>query len=333
MVRSYTIGMFRLLIIVFLGVVTPSLYVHAQFSGTDPLSVSISPEYPRPFETISVTPESTLIDLASAVVTVSVNGRLVSSDSGAQSIPVNVGGLGERTTITVTARTGGKTYTKSLIIRPADVALVVEPVSTSHPFYLGALGLAPEGRVRVIALADLRSSVGSRIPPGSLIYTWRFGNKILQSESGIGKNILTASGPLRYRDAQVNVTVTNADSSIAASASTLLQPVDPIVRIYPSAPLFGVDFDHALSGSYTLPGTEESFRGVPYFFGAAPTLAWSVGGQGSGGDKDVTVRTTGSGAGTASLSLTARLTQTRQSVTNTLNIVFGATKSTNLFGF
>lgn len=323
--------MFRLLLVLLL--LLPTGFAHAQFSASDPLSISLSPEYPRPYETVVVTPSSTLIDLASAVVTVSVNGRLLSSDSGVQNIPVNVGGPGEKTTIGVTAKFGGKTYTKTLVLRPADVSLVVEPVSTSHPFYRGALYLAPQGRVRVIALADLRSSVGSRISPNSLVYTWRFGNQILQSESGIGKNILTATGPMRYRDAQISVTVTNADSSVVAGSTTLLKPVDPFIYIYRSAPLFGVDFDNALVGSYTLQGTEESFRGVPYFFGDVPDLAWSVGGQGSGSDKDVTVRTTGSAAGTASLSLTARLAQTHQSVTKSLGIVFGSRKNSNVFGF
>lgn len=323
--------MFRLLLLLLL--LLPTGFAHAQFSANDPLSISLSPEYPRPYETVTITPNSTLIDLSAAVVTVSVNGRIVSSDSGVQNIPVNVGGPGEKTTIGVTAKFGGKTYTKTLVIRPADVSLIVEPVSTSHPFYPGALYLAPQGRVRVIALADLRSSVGARISSNSLVYTWRFGNQILQSESGIGKNILIATGPMRYRDAQISVTVTNADSSVVAGSKTLLQSVDPLIRIYRSTPLLGVDFDNALTGSYSLVGSEESFRGVPYFFGGIPDLAWSVGGQGSGSDKDVTVRTTGTGAGTASLSLTARLTQTHQSVTNTLGIVFGSRKNTNVFGF
>lgn len=325
--------MFRFFLVLLIALFAPHSSVHAQFSSTDPISITISPEYPRPYDVVTVTPESTLIDLSSATIKISLNGKVVMTGSGTQSVPVNVGGPGEKTTISVSATTGGKTYKKDLVIRPGDVSLVVEPVSTAHPFYLGALGLAPEGRVRVIAIADLRSSAGKRIDPATLVYTWRFGNQILQSESGIGKAVLTASAPQRYRDAQISVIVTTSDSSVVANAVTVLQPVDPVLRIYPSAPLFGVDFDHALSGTYSLSGAEESFRGVGYFFGATPTLAWAVNGQGSGGDKDVTVRTTGSGAGVASLSLSARLAQTHQTVTKALSVSFGDKTSTNLFGF
>ena len=325
--------MFRFFVALLIALSIPVVYVHAQFSSADPLSITISPEYPRPYEVVTVTPNSTLIDLSATTRKYSVNGKNVSVDAGAQSIPVTMGGPGEKTTISISAVFGGKTYRKDLVIRPADVALVVEPVSTAHPFYKGALGLAPEGRVRLIAIPDLRTSASVRSDPSALSYTWRFGNKILQGESGIGKNVLTASGPMRYRSAQISVVVATPDSAVVARAQTLLEPVDPLIRVYPSSPLLGIDFDHSLIGSYVLSGSEESFRGVAYFFAGDPTLAWTVSGQGSGADKDVTVRTTGSGSGTASLSLTARLAQTHQSVTNSLNVVFGTQKNTNVFGF
>ncbi len=307
--------------------------VHAQFTSSDPLTISISPQYPKPYDTVIVTPSSTLIDLASATVKVSVNGKVVSTFSGSEGTSVTVGAPGVKTTITVTATTGGKTYKKSLVIATGDVALVVEPLSTAQPLYKGALLLAPQGRVRVIAIADLRGSSGARLNPNSLVYTWKLGNQILEADSGIGKNVLTAVAPQRYRDAQISVTVTSSDGSVVAQESTLLQPTDPIVRIYKTDPLLGTDFTRALAGTYTLAGSEESFRAVPYFFGAPPTLSWVVGGQGSGTSDEVTVRTNGSGAGRSSLSLSARLTETHQSVTNTLGLLFGTAKSTNIFGF
>ena len=306
---------------------------HAQFTSADPLTVSISPEYPRPYQTITVTPSSTLIDLASATVKVSVNGKLVSTFSGSEGTSVTVGAPGVKTTVTVTATTGGKTYKKTLVIATGDVALVVEPLSTAHPLYKGALLLAPQGRVRVIAIADLRNSSGVRLAPSSLVYTWRLGNQILEADSGIGKSVLTAVAPQRYRDAQISVIVTSSEGSVVAKETTLLQPTDPLVRIYKTDPLLGTNFTHALTGTYSLTGSEESFRAVPYFFGAIPTLSWIVGGQGSGTSDEVTVRTSGGGSGRSSLSLSARLNETHQSVTSTLGLSFGNKNSTNIFGF
>lgn len=324
--------MLRFFAALFFVLSLPLSVAHAQFSANDPLTVSISPDYPRPYETVTVTPRSTLIDLTSASIKIAVNGAVVMTGTGVQSVPINVAGPGLKTVVTVTATTGGKSYTKEITIRPADVSLVVEPMTTTHPFYAGAAQTAPEGRVRIIALADLRTSAGTRLNPSTLTYTWRLGNQILESDSGIGRSILTAVAPVRYRDAQITLTVSAPDNSLVAEAATVISPTDPFIRIYPTDPLLGPDFDHALQGTYAMRGAEESFRGVAYFFGALPSLNWSVNGQGSGGDKDVTVRTTGTAAGTATVSLTARNDAVHQSVTSALRVTFGGS-GTNLFGF
>lgn len=305
----------------------------AQFNTGSTLTLSISPENPKPYQTVTVTPDSTLIDLIAGTITVSVNGKVVESGTGVQSIPVTVGGPGEVTRISVTAKVGGQTYTEQVTLRPADVSLVVEPKSTVHPFYLGAALPSPNGTVRLIALADLRTTPGARINPASLIYTWRLGDQILRADSGIGRSVLTAVAPVRYRDAVVTVTVSNTDSSIVAQSSVVVSPVDPILRIYHTDALRGPDFNNALSGTYVMPSGEDAFRSVAYFFGSAPTLAWSVNGQSASANEEVTVRTTGNGAGTAALSLVAAHAATNQSVTARLPVQFGPKKSANIFGF
>lgn len=324
----FRIGALSLLVFFSLGATA-----HAQFDSVEVLSVTISPEYPRPYEVVSITPSSNQIDLSAATVKVYVNGKLVSTGSGTQSTPITVGGPGVRTTVLVTATVGGTTHRKQITIAPGDVSLVVDAASTAHPFYEGGLLVASQGRVRLIALADLRTSKGARMDPSKLIYTWKFGNQILQSDSGIGKSVLNAVAPVRYRDAQVSVTVASTDGSVSAQTSTLVAPVDPLIRMYHVDPLRGVDFNTALPNSFTLSGSEETLRGVAYFFGAKPTLLWSVNGQGSGGDDTVTVRSSGSGSGRANLSLSARLNETHQSVTKTLSVLFSGESGTNIFGF
>jgi hypothetical protein len=306
---------------------------HAQFGGgVQVVSLSISPQYPRPYETVTVTPSSNLIDLSASTVSISVNGKLIEKGTGTQSVPVTVGGPGGRTTIVVSAVNGGQTYTAQLDVHPADVSLVVEPVSTTHPFYLGAALLPPEGRVRVIALPDLRTSANVRLDPSTLTYTWKFGDQVLQSESGIGHSILSATGPVRYRDAQITLTVASSDNSIVAQASTVLAPVDPLVRIYQTDPLMGTLYEHALTDAYRMSAAETSFTSAPYFFASTPTITWSLNGTDQGNDTDITVRSTGSGAGTASLGVKASDAAGQQTAATPLSILFGQAK-TNLFGF
>ncbi len=85
------------------------LPVHAQqYLGADPITVDISPEYPAPYDVVTVSPGSTLLDLSASSVTVALNGKVVSTGSGTASTQVQMGGPGEKTTITVTAASGGQ---------------------------------------------------------------------------------------------------------------------------------------------------------------------------------------------------------------------------------
>lgn len=305
---------------------------HAQFAGTEPLTLTITPSYPKPYSTAIVVPESTVIDLSSSAVTVTVNGTVVSKGSGAEPAYVTVGGPGTTSTVTVTAVNGGQTYTRRATIRPADVALVVEATSTSHPFYEGGRLIASEGGVRLVAIPDLRTAAGSIIPAASLVYTWRNGEQILQGSSGIGKSVLTATSPVKYRDARITVTVATQDQSIVAEAAAVIAPSDPILLVYRNDPLLGPLYGTALPRNVRLSGTEESFRAVPYFFGEKPAVTWTVNNTTSDTDADITVRSTGGGSGTATVGVSAVSPSAPQPATASLSVRFGEENAFNFFG-
>ncbi|MEK7510610.1 MAG: hypothetical protein AAB582_00005, partial [Patescibacteria group bacterium] len=112
----------RLLLIALLALFIPQIS-QAQIGGAETLGVVVTPQYPRPYQTVSVRPESTLIDLAASQVTVSANGTVVSRGSGSTPVNVTVGAAGSLTTIRVTATSNGQTYSKEVRIRPAEVSL------------------------------------------------------------------------------------------------------------------------------------------------------------------------------------------------------------------
>lgn len=304
---------------------------HAQMPGTDALSITLTPAYPKPYETVAISPRSSLLDLTRATVSIMVNGETVEEGSGFLDAIATVGGAGETTTIVVTATVDGQTYREELALRPAEVALAVEPVSTTYPFYPGASLVASEGLVRFVAVTDLRTSPGAPIPPQNLSYTWRVNGSILQGSSGIGKSSLTATAPVRHRNATISVTVTSQDQSVVAEESVIVAPVDPIVRIYKTDPLLGPLFGTALKGTYDLQEDEEGFRVVPFYFAQRPAITWSVNGRASETDDDVTVRSTG-GNGTARLEAYAREEVTAQSARNSISIRFGEGGFLDFFG-
>lgn len=311
-----------------------ALPAFAQVGGTaDPLTLSINPSYPAPYQAFTVTPQSTLIDLSSSQVTISVNGTVMQKGSGTTPVQVQAGGPGVLSRVSVTAITGeGQTYTKSIDIRPADVALIVEPITSTHPFYRGGALVASEGPVRLIALPDLRTTSGNPIPASSLVFNWKNGDQQLQSSSGIGKSVLTASAPVQFRDAQITVTVSTPDNAVVAQAGVDIAPVNPIVRIYQNDPLLGPLFNYALPSTISMSDPEDTFRGVPYFFAGTPSLVWSVNSAQSQAGKDITVRSNGNGQGTAILGFEAKNANNNQLANTSMTIQFGAKKSLGIFG-
>jgi len=322
-----------LLILILLSSVASVANAQGIPGGTEPVSVSIFPQYPRPFQTVTVSPRSTLIDLSASTVRVSVNGTNVYEGSGTQSMSVRAGALGERTTIIVSVTDpSGRVYTKQQVLRPAEVSLVLEPASTAHPFYQGGGLVASEGRVRLIAVADLRTAPGTRLPSSSLVYTWRLGSRVLTDASGIGKSTFVATAPVRYRNADISVTVTSPDNTLVGEARTLVSAVDPIARIYRNDPLLGPNFDVALTDRFSMPDTEATFRAVGYFFAVPPTFAWTVNNATNGTDKDITVRATGNGQGTARLGLTTTEAAARRTADTAVIVDFGKTTGFGFFG-
>ncbi len=309
---------------------------HAQFSSEEkPINSILTPTYPRPYQTATISPRSSLIDLSASTVVISVNGVVVQRGSGTQSAAVRIGGPGELTTIVVSVTApGGKVYTDTILVRPADVALVVEPATTAHLFYKGLPLVASEGRVRLVAVPDVRTSATTPVDASSLVYTWKLGERVLTDASGIGRSVLVATAPVKYRDATISVIVTNQDSSVVAQATAEISPKDPLVRMYPFDPLLGPNYDQAIGTDYTLNATEGTLRAVPYFFAAPPTVEWSVGGVVQGAQRDITVRATGSGKGTAALEVKARLLGTPNIATSRSLLSFGETSSPfSIFGF
>lgn len=308
-------------------------YISAQaMPAQDSFSIGIVPSYPRPFDTVTIVPQSTNIDLSGGLITTKVNGVVVGETTGKQPLQATVGDAGTKTTITMTVVISGTTYTQTKVIYPASVALVMEPVTTTHPLYRGAALVAPEGRVRLIAVPYIKGTNGKQLPSQGLIYTWRQGSKILESESGIGRSILTASAPVRYRDAEITLTVTNQENTLVAQETVTVAAGRPLVHIYRNDPLLGPDFGTALTNTFSMPDEEETFRAVGYYFKDMPSFSWSVNDAVSGSEPDVTVRQTGQGSGTASLGVLLKGDK-GESAGNGLSVLFGASTSRGLFDF
>lgn len=323
--------MFRTAFIFLFTLASTILYSTAAYAD-DSLDASADPQYPTPYSTVSIKPLSSSLQLSSATITVSANGVVVGTGTGSESFSVPIGAPGKTVRVIVKATIDGQTYAKELIFTPQDLSLIIEPQTSTHPFYEGESLISQGSAVRLVALADFRTADGKKIPASSLVYSWNAAGQDLLAQSGIGKNVLSAVAPPRYRDTAVTVLVSTPDGSIASNTQVPIVSQEPLVRIYKNHPLLGPDYANAISGSITMSDAEQMFRIVPYFFAETPSFSWTLNSKASGSDRDITVRSTGSGAGSATISGTAALPNALQSATQTFNLSFGASQSLGIFG-
>ena len=266
-------------------------------------------------------------------VSVSVNGKNIYKGT-VQSVAVTLGKAGSITNVAATISTGGVSYSRTLTIQPEDVTLVAEPISSAPVLYQGKPLVPLEGDVRVVAMANLKNSAGTTIDPSTLSYDWTVDGTEIISSSGIGKSTIMVAAPLQYRSRDVTVVIMSQDGSLVGGDSLSLTALDPLVRIYENDPLLGIRFDHALSGEYTIPGTESTLFAAPFSLpttNGAPLLQWFLNGAAAQTGNSITLRPTGTGEGTATLSLTAS-SGTDTTASENLSLIFGATSGSNFFG-
>lgn len=303
------------------------------FMNTSSFSVSTEPQYPAPNSKVTLSFLSSSIDLANSTLTVMVGKSTVYKGS-VRPVAIPVGKAGSVARVTVFVESGGAKYIQLLTIQPQDVVLVAEPIASTHALYPGKPSVPLEGDVRVVAIANVRAESGKVTAPSMLSYNWTVDGMQIANSSGIGKSALIVASPLQYRIRTVSVSVTSPEGNLVGGDSFMFSSQEPTLRVYENDPLLGIRFDHALAGRYAIKGSESTLYAAPFSLattGGAPLVQWFLNGTVAQTGNSITLRPQGTGQGTASLSITASTGGDTPATTN-LSLLFGATKSSNLFG-
>jgi hypothetical protein len=265
-------------------------------------------------------------------MTILVGGKQTYQGS-IQPIAIPLGKNGAAVSVTVKITSEGISYSQSVVIQPEDVSLIAEPLSSAPVLYPGKPLIPLGGNTRVVAIANFKDAAGRTLSPATLSYSWTVDDTQIANSSGIGKAAVIVASPLQYRERTVSVSVRSQSGSLVGGASLSLKPVEPSVLIYENDPLLGIRFDHALSGAYSLRGTEASLYAAPFSLplAGAPLIQWFLNGSMAQTGSLITLRPTGSGQGSASLSLIASTGESTRATTN-LSLSFGEKPSTNFFG-
>jgi hypothetical protein len=290
--------LFVLLVICLLTFPTNGAF--AQLPSAETLTLSMSPENPRPAQTISFELESFSFDLSSATVSWFVNGRLQKKEIGATTFNTAAPSLGATATISAIVKTiSGNSFERSRSVRPASVELVWEAETFTPPFYRGKALFSHQSTVRVVAVPHLKpSSGGPELDPRKLSYTWRKNGTVLGSDSGYGKQVLRVTGPTIIKPVELSVTVASIDGGMAASSAVALESIRPMVLLYETDPFLGIRYDRTIGTLISEAPKEITLLAAPFFFSKTDreagkvSIRWLANGSevASGSEESVTFR-------------------------------------------
>ncbi len=310
--------------------------VIAQTSSLAPFYINLTPSYPQPYSSVSLSLSDNSISVTNSTFSVMVNGKKVGTGTGRQPVSFETGAPGKALYVVVHAVYDGKTYTRAVTLHPANVALVVEPVSTAPMWYLGTPTIPSFGKVRLVAIPNMQIN-STPINPSKLSYIWKIGDETLPT-SGVGKDSVIIDAPLPYREDSVSVTVHDSQNTQTAQQTLTLVSSTPVVHIYENNPLTGTDYGHALSSDSgaTIGSSESTFVAVPYGFsltGGTPTVTWFLNGAKVQTGPLLTVRPKGAGTGSATVSALVEKDSAYESEKAQTSLQFGSSSGGfGLFG-
>lgn len=298
---------------------------------SDNLNIKTIPTNPGPSEMVHITVESYLTDLNKAIITWSINGKVIKKGIGERTFSFQNGPSGKNTRLTITITTNtGQNFTKELSWNPFGLTILWEADTYTPPFYKGKALLSSQSNVRAVALPDDTSGTKNALNAGNLVYVWEKDGTVVSDASGYGKNSFSFRAPKPYEDANVKVRASSINDAIKSETLVNISLSKPFILFYEKHPLLGVWYNRPFDADVTLTRKELSVSAEPYFFSnetsEIPLLKydWSVNGntvQSYG--HIITLRNDTGGKGNSAISLSIHgLRQTFQSAIQDLMVHF-----------
>jgi hypothetical protein len=236
------------------GEVAPG--VGGLFAGT---SLIASPTYPEPYQSFTIELSAPSTKSSGAIITWTVNGDEVVEAKNSRKHSFVAPGLGERMTIAARLdNQDGSTETKTLVITPVQLDIVVEGFTHVPIFYKGRAvpSAGTEGYASVI------THTGKPINLDNLTYQWKLNNNNLSGGPIRGQKSVSFTMP-ENRESYLGVTVSQG-ANVIAEKTLVITPAQTEVLFYEDNPLRGVT-GQAFKALNTFAGNQLTVRAEPYY--------------------------------------------------------------------
>lgn len=260
--------------------------VFAQLGVEPTIGIKVSPEIPGPNEDVTITVTSFSTDIKRALVSWFVDGEVVLSGYGEESVSIKspVAGSQKSVSLKIVTETGVE-IEKNIVIAPQDVDLLWEAIdSYAPPFYKGRSLPSREALVKVSAIPSIRNSAGAKISNSDLVYNWSQNYSNKPNFSGYGKSYFVYKNA--YLDDQdfVSLTVSSRDGRQTAKKDLRLSLGSPKIIFYTKDPSTSIVSSVSVDSLYTLTDDSKTIVAIPYFFstqnkGADLSYVWKINNQ------------------------------------------------------
>lgn len=235
--------------------------VNVSFNGNDSV-LQVTDGSVTPGSLITLSLKNTSIPLETKNISWLENGSLSEQGLGKATHTLTLGEAGTHTTVTVVV--DGEDANADITLVPAMVDLVWEAQSYVPPFYKGRTFPSPGTTITAEALPYFTKD-GTIIDRGSVYFTWKYNEQLLQTQSGPGKSSITLNAPEFAEEGVLSVEAQTVDGIFSASKKVRIPTTEPYMTLYPVNPLIGVDFLRGGRSTVQTPDTESTFVLFPYF--------------------------------------------------------------------
>lgn len=309
------------------------------------LELTPSTSNPSPGQNVTITARSYSVDINSATLTWTVDGKTLEKGIGSTVITVKAPVLGKKTTVGVSAVTpDGTSFINELVLTSGSIDMIIEADGYRPATFAGKLPAIYQNTIKIIAVPHIVGPSGIEADPKTLVYQWEQNGNALESASGYGKQSVTIPGTLIPRPYVISVMALTRDGNAQGAGFIAVNPGSPSVVFYKNDPLYGPLYNNAITGALYLGSQREAgVLAVPYGFNVPVSglgdlvLAWSINDRARpelSQSRSVTLRAPDASAGSSDISL--GITSTKnilQKASGSFRVIFSASATSSPLTF
>lgn len=265
---KYGVFVLSLIIIFFVSINN----THAQVGGSiygdmNDVSVSVFPENPGANTDVTLKIQSFLINLASADISWSLDGKKVQSGVGMTTFKFTTKDVGVPTAIGLSVLPiGGSPINKNMTITPSSIDILWEAIdSATPPFYKGKALPTTEASLKFVAIPNIKTPTGFIVNQSDLIYSWTNNFDLDKNSSGYGKDTYFLKMPIVDETENVGVTAQQRGGGLSAAGQVFTKIFEPKIVWYVTSSLYGPQFERSIDNNFPVSSNDISVFAQPYY--------------------------------------------------------------------